>query len=180
MDDKIKKYRINRIFNVLINPKKLIIILLLNLFLVFSLLCDAKGELNGSLIISIAFCDLIIMLILVLQSPKYLTVKNGAVEFDDYAYPSEGISLVVRRPRKTVKVSYTVKDLYDVKYQQSFIERIFDIGHISFKGRARYTAKRDLDRIKEKKVFKIYGITQFSKFKEEFSFCLNRKSTETI
>ena len=79
-----------------------------------------------------------------------------------------------------VKISCTVTDLYEVEYHQSFIEKIFNVGHISFKGNARYTAKIDLDRIKEKRIFKIYGIVHFSRFKEEFSLALKRDYSDNI
>jgi hypothetical protein len=66
------------------------------------------------------------------------------------------------------KVSYSVSSIHDIVFHQNFIEKFFNIGHISFKGKALFTAKKDLDRITEKNMFTLYGIRNFSEFKLKF------------
>ena len=103
-------------------------------------------------------------LILIAYCPAKITVSQKSIEFEDYVHI---------KPRSAhskgfhfQKVCYTVSNLYGIEYHQNAIEKLLDIGHISFSGNARFTASKHLEEIEAPKVFRIYGIPNFSSFKE--------------
>lgn len=103
-------------------------------------------------------------LILIAYCPSKVTFSQKSIEFEDYIHI---------KPRSAhskgfhfQKVCYTVSNLYGIEYHQNAIEKLLDIGHISFSGNARFTASKHLEEIEAPKVFRIYGIPNFSSFKE--------------
>lgn len=104
--------------------------------------------------------------LLISYCPQKITVSKTTVEFEDY---------VRIRPKYSrskgfhfQKVCYTVSELHGIAYYQNPIEKLLNIGHISFRGNARFTASKNLEKIEAPNVFRIYGIPHFSSFKENF------------
>ena len=102
--------------------------------------------------------------ILVSHCPAKITVSQKFIEFEDYVHI---------KPRSAhsngfhfQKVCYTVSNPYNIEYHQNRIEKLWNIGHISFSGSTRFTASKHLEEIEAPKVFRIYGIPNFSSFKE--------------
>ena len=105
-------------------------------------------------------------LILISYCPAKITVSKKSIEFEDY---------VRIKPRCShskgfhfQKVHYTVSEPYNIVCRQTPIEKLLNIGHISFSGNTRFTASKHLEEIESPKIFRIYGIPNFSSFKENF------------
>lgn len=161
------KVKLNRFFNIF-NPKVYNILILLNImFLIWGIYLFFTGKQSVSIYIASAVTANIIMAaIMVYHCPKVLVIGNDTLKFDDYfnIHPKhirvEGFCWL--------KVSYSVTELKDIQFHQNVVEKFFNVGRISFTGKATFTSKRDLDRIKEKDTFVIYGIKNFSDFKLNF------------
>ena len=117
-------------------------------------------------IASIAFGNIIAATTMVFHCPKTIVISKEMVKFEDY---------INMRPEHIhgngfwwLKVSYSVSEIKEIQFHQNVIEKTFNVGHISFSGKATFTAKRDIDRIKEKDTFIIYGIKNFSDFMLNF------------
>lgn len=156
-------YKLCRFFNIF-NPKvyKWLVTVTVAYTVMFAIVYFS----NRSAIITVAIAETVSIVIfcinLLLHCPKALSVCDGNIEFIDY---------VNMRPRYLrtrgfwwLKVSYSVSDVRNLQFHQNFIEKHFDMGHISFSGRVQISAKRDVDRIKERDVYVIYGIRNFSLF----------------
>ena len=160
-------YRLNRIFNIF-NEKVYMYLILTNIFiLIAGISFNSFDKSSIAEFISIfVIINAITIISLVFHCPDSFTVIGKSLEFDDY------ISL---RPEFRygkgfwwLKVSYSVTEIKNVEFHQNVIEKIFDVGHISFSGKATFSAKRDLERIPDKNDFVIYGIKHFSQFKTSF------------
>lgn len=103
-------------------------------------------------------------LILIAYCPSKVTFSQKSIEFEDYIHikPSSAHS----KGFHFQKVHYTVSNLYNIEYRQNYIEKLLNIGHISFSGNTRFTASKHLEEIEMPKFFRIYGIPNFSSFKE--------------
>ena len=158
--------RLNRFFN-LFNPSVYKwwilthgIVLLWGIYLI----CSERSV--TKMIIIVVLLNAITLPNMLLHCPKTLTLSENNVAFEDY------INMKPRYRRVSgfcwLKVSYSVSEIKDVEFHQNAIEKIFDVGHIHFSGKATFTAKRDVDRIKEKDMFVIYGIKDFFSFSNQF------------
>jgi len=83
----------------------------------------------------------------------------------------------LRHHQRYIDVGYSISNIKDIVYKQNFIEKLFDIGHIHFKGEVKFMAisnrEYEKEQIREnvwfRKYHRIYGITNFSKLKEDLS-----------
>jgi hypothetical protein len=143
------------------------VLLFLSVIVLNGLVLFLKGKLELP-VYPLAGATVLVLLTLILSSycPQKITVSKTAVEFDDYVHiktrsaHSKGFHFQ--------KVHYTVSNLYGVEYHQNPIEKLLNIGHISFRGNARFTADKNPEKIEAPTVFRIYGIPKFSSFKENF------------
>ncbi len=162
-----EKIRLNRLFNIF-SPKMYKFLLVINsvlLILGIYFICVNKQSIIIYLS-SVALVNIIAVVNIVLHCPKTILINKEMAEFDDY---------INMRPRYLhgngfwwLKVSYSVTDIKDIQFYQNVIEKIFNAGHISFSGKAVFTCKRDIDRVKERDKFVVYGIKNFSCFKQNF------------
>lgn len=155
-------YKLKRVFNIF--SARVYVYLLL-----WAATCTTIAIINQSnLITALAGLSSTVVLLVYLTycCPAKLFITENTIEFTDYHYI---------RPRFVggnwpwlVKVDYYVESINNLELHQNAIERLFDVGHISFNGQAHLEAKRDVDRVKVKERFVIFGISNFSAFKSCF------------
>ena len=167
---------ISRFFNALTDPKKYWWLILINVALAFFEICNHIGP-NDSVYVRIsviACVEIIALSDMILHSPKAFSLSCGALFFDEYdrIRPQKSAFVISLGKFWWLKISYTVTEIKNVEFHQNAFEKLFNVGRISFCGKATYTAKRDTDSIKEKYAFTIYGISNFSIFKSKFLNCL--------
>jgi hypothetical protein len=100
---------------------------------------------------------------------KQIVITKKYIKFDDYVnirpwHAGNSVNYF------WLKVNYCVTDVCDISFKQNAFEKIFNVGHLSFSGHATFEAKRDVDKIKPPDAFFMYGIKNFSQFKETFPF----------
>ena len=162
-------YKLNRFFNVIFNPTMNKWLILANIVMIIWNILSNKG----SIVVDIA-CILIVngMMILdmLFHSPKKIISNGEVIEFAGYIIKRKKFRFGIKKGEIIWnKVSYSVLDIKEIQFHQNFIEKMFDIGHISFCGRAVWMAISGDDGIKKKDRFEIYGIKRFSDFKARFS-----------
>lgn len=137
-------------------------VIVLNGFVLFS-----KGKLEFP-VYPLAGTTILFLMILILIAycPSKITFSKKLIEFDDYAHIKPRASH--SKGFHFQKVHYTVSNPYNIVCHQNPIEKLLNIGHISFSGNTRFTASKRLEEIDAPKVFRIYGIPNFSSFKEKF------------
>lgn len=163
-----KTVKLNRLFNIFNPSVYRWSVFLALILLVWGICLIASRAQSVTVTLGIvAVCLLLNTVDRLLHYPKAICTDGTRIEFDDY---------VNLRPRYRhgngyfwLKVSYSVSEIQAVEFHQNAIEKMLDVGHISFSGKATFTAKRDLDRIEEKERFVIYGIRAFSQFQNDFS-----------
>ena len=168
MDDKKSLYKLNTVFNVILNPNMYKWLLFVNIFFVaWAIFVRYKFNENISVIVSCVLGVNIIMVFdLMYHSPKSILIDGDSIKFDEYARIKK--AFYTKHGFRWRRVSYTVYDVRDVELYQNGFEKLFDVGRIYFKGRAEVTAKRDLDQIIAKHEFTFYGVKNFSLVKREF------------
>lgn len=160
-----KTFELNRIFNVF-NPRvycSTIVILLIS-FCYFIAGVINKEKFEGFAFVPFAAAIILLVAMEVYHRPRKISIYNGYIDFDDHMF----LRLDGRNGFWWVKVRYSVSDIYDMEFHQNFIERLFNVGHIYFKGKATFMASRDNDKIDGKDTFTIYGIKSFGEFKGYF------------
>ena len=140
------EYRLNRIFNVF-NAKVYRFLILINIFIVLAgiwFYVFYKFRVFEIIFFAVV-ANLVTITSFVFHCPKSLSVSGKSFLFDDY---------IRLRPEFVhgtgfwwLKVSYSVTDIKNVKFHQNPIEKIFNVGHISFLGNASFSAKRDIERM---------------------------------
>lgn len=165
-----KEFRLNRFFNIF-NPKVYITLIILDAVLLISGIYQylTKDFSLISYIESAALGNVVVIVIHSLLCPKKVLISKDTIEFDDYQYIEPHNGVIRTRGLGWLKISYCVSQIKDIALHQNFIEKLFNVGRISFSGKARFTAKRDLEKVREKDRFVIYGIRRFSEFKRNFS-----------
>lgn len=167
--NEIKEIKLKRIFNVLNFKCYHMIYLSLAAVLIYGIVMLEKGE--GSVLLWLGVAALAMLLgyfMDMVSCPKRLKIYGDTVEFSMLKSISRKISFGHVHGWSPVRVYYRIEDISNVVFEQNFVERIFDAGHISFSGKVSIEAKRDEDRIKIHDKYYIYGISNFSKFKKEF------------
>ncbi len=167
--NEIKEIKLKRIFNVLNFKCYHMIYLSLAAVLIYGIVMLEKGE--GSVLLWLGVAALAMLLgyfMDIVSCPKRLKIYGDTVEFSMLKSISRKISFGHIRGWSPVRVNYRIEGISNVVFEQNFVERIFDAGHISFSGKVSIEAKRDEDRIKIHDKYYIYGISNFSKFKKEF------------
>ncbi len=162
-------YKLSRFGALIARPGTYIWLCLLNIVLVSWLIWSNKSSVQVGIGV-VVLANIFAILAMLFYFPKRLSVGGGTVEFDEYIEmkPSVPSFVRIRGGLWRLKVSYSVCQIKNVEFGQNPVEKLFDVGHVSFGGKATFTAKRDVDRIEEKDTFTIYGIKHFSKFKAEF------------
>lgn len=170
MEEKSTVYGINRFLCVLTDPAKNLWLLLLNVILAIAIIFGIK-EFSVVEICVVIVANAVMIINFLTHSPKELTVEGSAVAFDEYIRMSpEGFCMIrVKGKMHWLRVNYTVSDVKDIEFHQNAFERIFNVGRLSFSGKATATAERDFDRVDPKNSFKIYGIKKFSSFRKSFT-----------
>ena len=161
-------YKLNRFFNIIFNPVMNIQLIVSIIFLVIWGILRDRNDISAT-VAGVLLLVTIMVLDMFFHSPKYLIFEDQKICFDEYVRmkPVTSHFVITRGIFYWLKVSYSVSNARNIKFDQSFIEKIFDIGHISFEGDASFTAKKDMDRIKKEDKFTIYGIRHFSSFKTQ-------------
>lgn len=161
------EYRLSRIFNIF-NSKVYKYLILINVFMVVVGICFYSSDKSSvtEIIFSFVIVNSFTIMSFVLHCPDSFTVIGKSLGFDDYIRLRP--EFIHGKSFWWLKVSYSVTEIKDIEFHQNAIEKIFDVGHVSFSGNATFSAKRDLERIPDKNDFVIYGIKHFSQFKTSF------------
>ena len=160
-------YRLNRFFQVITTPSNYLWLLFISLLIIVGMLVCKVDFLE--ILLTVILVDVCTFLSFFFHSAKTLTVTADGVFFDEYISLRPKTTFVHRRGGFWwLKVSYSVTNVENVEFKQNFLERLFDLGHVSFDGKATFTAKRDMERIEPPERFTVYGISHFSQFKDEF------------
>ena len=156
------KFKLNRFFNIF-NPNVYMFLIIINAFLLISgvYLFFTKEFSFVSYIDTVVLGNILIIAVCTLLCPKIFFISKKTIEFDTYEYKEPRSGIIRTTGLGLLKVSYCVSEIKDIE--------LFNVGHISFSGKASFTAKRDLERIRAKDRFVIYGIRKFSDFKQNFS-----------
>ena len=164
-----KMYKLNKFFNPKLYREVLIYTLVYIFFSIFS-----KVREPVFFVVCGVVC-FVFALVGLMHITKSLTVNGGALEFVDHVQMKpESRGLVrTRGAWWWVKVSYTVTQVKDLEFRQSFVEKMFDVGHITFSGNVTFVADKSQHRITPKKKFVIYGIKNFALFKSDFGRSVN-------
>ncbi len=162
MKDNILK--LNPVFS-LFKPIKLIISILICSFFVF-LTIIGDGILKASFLVPIALC---VGYCYIFPSKIYLDRDN--LQFI-YYHDIQGVKSYTDPGRvrldSVTKAMYSATRIRNLKFEQNFIEKIFNAGHFSFNCISTYEASGQYaDRIKPKYVFTFYGISNFKQTKKE-------------
>ena len=166
MDNINVKYKINRFFYVVTNPRTNLWLIVINLIMVLGMLLGIVKYITVG-IACLVIINIIMVFDLFFHSPGELAFNEGVAEFDEYVRmkPKTSPFVVTRGIYVWVKIGYSVSNVRDVQFHQNFFEKIFNIGRISFSGKETFTVKQRYEnRIKKKNNFKIYGIKNFSHF----------------
>lgn len=164
-------YKLSRFFYAIFNPKMSVSYIVANVLSIIQLFTTDDNPIIAYFFFMIVLNGSV-FLVSFLNSPKEFTSYENYIKLYEYIYlkPKLPRFVIIRGGYFWLKVTYYVSDIKDVCFYQNRIEKLFDIGHISFVGNAVFDAKRDLDRIKEKNSFNIYGIKNFTHFKSHFSY----------
>ena len=178
MKEKLLVFRLNRWFN-LFRPRVYLPLAAFFVFLAASsvgIVLSEKQTLLFQVSFSLASLAFLAWL-LPLFFPKTLTVSDGALKFAEYVrVRRRGISFEIREGLALwTRVEYTVKEIHSVEFRQNALEKRFDFGHISFSGWTTFEAKRDLEHIRERCRFTVYGIPHFAEFQAEFQELTEKK-----
>lgn len=164
MENSCVTYGINRLFYTFSSLDRCLWLLLINaVLLIWAVIFREQNPLPVTVGCSILL-NVLMLLSLFIHSPALLSTNGRFAVFDEYVYLLWKLGTLSRGIYFWCKVGYSVTDLYDIEFRQSFIEKMLDIGRISFRGRVTREAKH-LDKIKEKDRFTIGGIRHFSSFK---------------
>ena len=172
MTDIQKTYKLNRFFNIILNPQKYVILLIANALLIIGLISSITSN-NDTVLVSLStfvFANIILYIILLCHTPKLIKTIGNAVELYEYIilHPQSQTFIKVRGRFWWLRVNYSVSEIKNVNFHQSFLEKAFDVGRVTFSGEAVFDAKRDMDLIPHKHSFTVYGVKHFSRFKSEF------------
>ena len=170
MDKKELKIRLKRKYNVF-NSKVYKVLLGINAIILFFILFLAFTDASELEVIipTTILANIIMAVYMVCHCPKELVICDGRMEFDDHVSSPPELTFLRVRGFWWVKVSYSVSEITRIEFCQNKIEKRFDTGHISFSGKATFSAKRNLHRVRERDAFVIYGIGNFSDFQKEFN-----------
>ena len=99
-----------------------------------------------------------------IEKPKALTFSDTDIKFNDTFFDSKSRKV----SNRFYKMTFVVTDLYDVRFDQNCLEKLFGVGHISFRGTINHAENADFFGITLPESFSIHGIPDFSRFIEEF------------
>ena len=151
--------KLRRVFN-LFNPTYWI-----PWFVLLAVLLIWRGDESLVVRVSLDIIVLMIYLLSLLDFPGSFSIEKGTIQYTDR----------VRIPifehgkgRINVRVKYTVRRVRDVEFRQNFVERLFNVGHMRFRGSTSFDAKEKWeDRIPGRKKHVLYGIPHFHEFQEQ-------------
>ncbi|MBQ2729315.1 MAG: hypothetical protein IJF69_00920 [Clostridia bacterium] len=160
-----------RIFNILAPKYYMVIVTLSALVSAVAVTNHIKDKTSVSMLMLSIFIYITVVvvveiLIMIHKSPKKIEMLPNEINFVCH------LDMKPRRGIHTgyfpVKVLYSVCDIKRIEFYQNRIEKVFNVGHISFSGKVFIEAKRDTDRIEIDQPFCIYGIPNFEQFKKEY------------
>lgn len=159
-------YRLRRVYTLFSLPMLKILLALLGVYAAMLLIWWLSDVSLGKSAGGIGLFLLAYWLFCTLFRPKQLSVYQGRLRFEARV----GVHDRFRRGGRLVRVTYEVSEIRELAFHQNPLERLFDVGHISFSGEAILDTPRaaDLARLCSPKSFVIYGIPNFSLFQLEF------------
>ncbi len=162
-------YRLNRFFNVVLNPGMYGELLVVGILLTVWWLFLSKDSIAVNTGVSVCIGGLALADVFS-RSPAMFSVDRKVLHFYEYSKVKPKNAKFVRTQGvwKWMKVEYSVSEFRNFAFHQNAFEKIFDTGRISFDGINVRASKNRLDGIEEKSTFVIYGIKNFSHFRGEF------------
>lgn len=159
----------NVFFNIF-NPKVYTLGLIVFVFFAAMSVCTIGYSIGIFItdIIVLILLTIIIAFIGVSHSPHNVEIHPNRIDFNDYAYYiPNGLSFGTKR-KIFVKIHCSVFNAEQFELKQNSIEKRFDIGHITFSGKLIVSCEEEFKLRNKGSNFSIYGIKNFSKFKEIF------------
>ena len=106
--------------------------------------------------------------------PESFSIENGTIRYTDFV---KARTFWISRGGVSVRVDYTVRRVRDVEFRQNFVERLFNVGHMRFRGSTSFDAKEKWeDRIPGRKKHVLYGIPHFDEFQEQLKELLKENA----
>lgn len=115
-----------------------------------------------SLIIFPIVAVICVTAVIIANKPKEFEILGDRIEYSTYK------RLIISSPSRRkgyfprVKVHYTITDVKIASLCQTPLEKLFDIGRITFTGKITFTSNKYLDKIPPCNCFPAYGIKNFS------------------
>lgn len=157
------KYPLNRFFNI-VNPVFLIV-LAIAIGGTTAVCCIYAYSWKLILVLSAVVLSALMYYLIWIQ-PKVIEIKN-----DQISYRRQQVRRNVNGWTPALWVSYYVSDISYVALKQTRLERLFDVGHIEFRGNTHFEVKKEKYR---EKVFLpslhlVYGIRNYSQVSREIA-----------
>ena len=140
--------KLKRIFNLFNPPSWIPGAVLLVVLLIW------RGDESFVVRVSLDITILMIYLLALLDFPKSFSIEKGTIQYTDRVR----IRVFGHRGGKSLRVNYTVRRVRDMEFCQNFVEKLFNVGHIRFRGSTSFDAKeRWEDRVPDRKKHVLYG-----------------------
>ena len=157
------EYKLNRLFNI-VSPIGLIQIAIIACG--SAVICSVYTYHWKSILVLSALLLIPLFYLLIWVHPKVLEIKDGQI-----SYWRQQVRRKVNGYTPALWVFYRVSGVSFVALKQTRLERLFDVGHITFRGNTDFEVKKEKHR---KKVFipsihRVYGIRNFSRVSREIA-----------
>ncbi len=107
----------------------------------------------------------------IIMSTQKIEFSRGCMKFSYF----HTVRVTHKHSYKT-RVKYTVTEIKNLKFEQNALEKIFNCGHFSFRGKIFYES--NADGFDPQNEFTFYGLTHFKQTKKEISDILGVNETE--
>lgn len=162
-------YKLNRLWNIFNTHAQITLAAYLAVMMVYAVVKLAQKSFRPAVDLgTMAIVLLIIECYILLRQPKKLTVLGKDLLFTKVLYIEPRILFAHIHGLGHLKVHFHVSNLQNLTFYQTRLEKVFDMGHITFSGDTNFEAKRDMDRIRVPDTLRIYGIRNFTEFKKHF------------
>ena len=150
------KIKLFRIFN-LLRPQFLFLFVVA---IILTAIFSSIGKFN------IVIAIFIVLFLGMFLYPKTLEINENVYIYSECVLEPRPKISFVRKTRSFVKAHFKVTEVKNLEFHQNFIEKLFDVGHISFEGETAFAIyKIDLENVElVNNNHLIYGIPNFKEF----------------
>ena len=161
-----KKYPLNRLFCIF-SPKVCSLLLLWMIALLVLGMRPLSGKTSPLLYILTAIVSITLLFLwLATEFPTELTLSDGEVSYCCRVYKRPN-GIMSGRYMKRGWCRVSVSRVEDIKFSQNLLERLFNIGKMTLRGKV--TLHTELEGVKAPELIRIYGIRNFKSASKELS-----------